>query len=311
MGTIYLEGICYSSGGGGGGASSADQVSLDDTNLAYEADDVQEAFEKVTKSLTYAEYQELTEEEKNNGTLYFITDVNGDGQSFQPVIYSEEEREIGVWTDGKPLYEKTLSAGSGITYGNITIPIGVDNIDKIAYAEAIAFLSSNNYLPLPRISSDSNYCGISAISTSNVVCYINRAFDGTVTGIYVTIRYTKTTDAAGSGVWTPQGVPAVHYSTDEQVVGTWIDGSTLYEKTYSVSSSVSIGTSWSDTGFELPANTNRVIEGFMYRNAQSGALMYAAFSINTSDHHLNAMLAIADTLDSGSSITIRYTKSST
>lgn len=101
-----------------------------------------------------------------------------------------------------------------------------------------------------------------------------------------------------------------HYSTDEQVVGTWIDGSTLYEKTYSVSSSVSIGTSWSETGFELPANTNRVIEGFMYRNAQSGALMYAAFSINT-NNHLNAMLAIADTLDSGSSITIRYTKSST
>ena len=25
----------------------------------------------------------------------------------QPVIYSTEEREIGVWTDGKPLYQKT------------------------------------------------------------------------------------------------------------------------------------------------------------------------------------------------------------
>jgi hypothetical protein len=47
----------------------------------------------------------------------------------------------------------------------------------------------------------------------------------------VTVQYTKTTDTAGSGQWTPQGVPAHHYSTDEQVVGTWIDGSTIYEKT--------------------------------------------------------------------------------
>lgn len=56
---------------------SADQVSVDDADLAYEADNVQEAFEKVIKTLTYAEYEALTEEEKNNGTLYFITDADG------------------------------------------------------------------------------------------------------------------------------------------------------------------------------------------------------------------------------------------
>lgn len=100
-----------------------------------------------------------------------------------------------------------------------------------------------------------------------------------------------------------------HYSTDEQIVGTWIDGSTLYEKTYAVTSAISIGTSWSDTGFELPVNTNRIIKGFIYRKAQNGALMYCAFSIGSSNH-LNAMLSIADNLDVGSSITIRYTKSS-
>ena len=56
---------------------SADQVSLNDADLAYEADNVQEALEKVIKTLTYAEYEALTEEEKNNGTLYFITDADG------------------------------------------------------------------------------------------------------------------------------------------------------------------------------------------------------------------------------------------
>jgi hypothetical protein len=51
---------------------------------------------------------------------------------------------------------------------------------------------------------------------------------------YLTLRYTKTTDTAGSGQWTPQGVPAVHYSTDEQIVGTWIDRKPLYEKTFKI-----------------------------------------------------------------------------
>lgn len=106
------------------------------------------------------------------------------------------------------------------------------------------------------------------------------------------------------------GVADYHeYSTSEKVVGKWIDGSTLYEKTYAITSAISIGTSWSDTGFVLPANTNRIIGGFIYRNAQNGALMYCAFSIGSSNH-LNAMLSIADNLDVGSSITIRYTKAS-
>ena len=48
------------------------------------------------------------------------------------------------------------------------------------------------------------------------------------------LKKTKTTDVAGSGTWTPQGVPTVHYSTDEQVIGTWL-GETLYQKTLHIS----------------------------------------------------------------------------
>lgn len=227
-------------GGGGGGHTIIDNEGVALTQRAglqfkgaysddNETDGITEV--NVVRNMTKAEFDLLTDNEKKG--IINITDItSGSDDRFQPVIYSTEEREIGVWKDGKPLYEKTLSAGSGITHGNVTIPIEVDNIDKIVYAVAIAFLSSNNYLPLPRIASDNTYCGISAISTSNVVCYINRAFDGTVTDIYVTIRYTKTTDTAGSGTWTPQGVPAVHYSENEVVVGTWINGKTLYARTF-------------------------------------------------------------------------------
>ena len=46
------------------------------------------------------------------------------------------------------------------------------------------------------------------------------------------VQYTKTTDTASSPVAPPK-VEALHvYSTEEKVVGTWIDGRPVYEKTY-------------------------------------------------------------------------------
>lgn len=53
----------------------------------------------------------------------------------------------------------------------------------------------------------------------------------------------------GVGQWT---VPAgggggVNYSTTEQVIGTWIDGSIIYQRTFEFSSPVSVGGSWVNT----------------------------------------------------------------
>lgn len=213
---------CQISTGGGGGASSADQVSFDDTDVAFEADDAQEAFENITKSLTWAEYQQLTSAEKNNGTIYLITDVNGDGQNFQPVIYSEEEREIGVWTDGKPLYERVidLEADTSISYNSWTLTtVSLSGIDRLVLIQGLN-------------SSGTAFFGDLLGGNNNDYLQLQTSRNGdTVAVRYLIFRYTKTTDVAGSGTWTPQGVPAVHYSTDEHVIGTWVDGKTLYEKT--------------------------------------------------------------------------------
>ena len=215
---------------------SASDTTFNDTNVAYEADDVQEALEKVTKSLTYAEYEALTDAEKNNGTIYLITDINGTGDKFQPVVYSAEEREIGVWTNGKPLYEKTIYNAGG-TNGVWTFNHNISNLEMVTEANGGCIVhgyydySQISWQTIPRTSPDSANIGIVGISDSFISMYVNDAFSNRVTDIYITLRYTKSTDVAGSGTWTPQGVPAVHYSTDEQVVGTWIDGKTLYEKT--------------------------------------------------------------------------------
>lgn len=170
--------------------------------------------------------------------------------NLQPVIYSEEEREIGVWTNGKPLYEKTVIAdnpSSVSVSGYDAYTILNDDYD----ADILLFINGTLEDSIGRkyaLNYDRLYdshnkiiseCYIDENSGNSIVMInVPSGMNITISSVYVTIRYTKTTDTAGSGTWTPQGVPAVHYSTDEQVVGTWVDGSPVYEKTIITNSSV-------------------------------------------------------------------------
>ena len=54
----------------------------------------------------------------------------------------------------------------------------------------------------------------------------------------ITIWYTKNSDVPGSGSYNTFGELMHHYSTEEKVVGTWVDGNTLYEKSYTNFSSL-------------------------------------------------------------------------
>ena len=294
---------------GSDGTCSADKVSLDDTNLAYAADDVQEAFEKVTKSLTYEEYEALTDAEKNNGTIYLITDVNGDGQSFQPVIYSTEEREIGVWTNGKPLYEKTWEFSAPIlvsqtNWTDTTIPIA--DIDKIVSVENVTSGGSNVELYATK-------------GTTYIQVLTGRNQYGTECS-FLTLRYTKTTDQAGSGQWTPQGVPAVHYSTEEQVVGTWVDGKPLYEKTLKVGTTSSTSEQYFETNIlSADVDTYFIKESFIITGT---GLVWTTGGSNDSFLHIlflsngTTNLRVSSRVSSNAMygdlyVTIRYTKAST
>lgn len=196
----------------------ADDVSFDDTSVDFSASDVQAAFENIRVTLTQAEYDLLSPAEQNNGTIYYISDTNGDGQQFQPIIYSETEREIGVFTDGKPLYQKTFIFPSSVTIPKETWTT-VTNISSLNVDNLVSCIGQPT---------DSQSASVNAYNNAgNLQIFLSFAWAIRI----ITIQYTKTTDTAGSGTWTPQGVPAHHYSTDEQIVGTWIDGSTIYEKT--------------------------------------------------------------------------------
>ena len=200
-----------------------------------------------TAQLTAAASAEISVTAVGNGTVTFTCENvpsidipfgilipaagNIEASSIAPLIYSTEEREVGVWIDGKPLYQLTVEL-SGEVYIQAnswyTTSISNANIDNIIFANGIN--AEGSQFPL-MANCDATGSGVNYVQIGN-------PRNGDIRIKTFTIQYTKTTDTAGSGSWTPSGVPAVHYSTNEQIIGTWIDGKTLYEKTYFVSSPV-------------------------------------------------------------------------
>ena len=284
---LYVNGKQISGGGGGGNTNSVE--------------------------LTYAEYQALTPEQQLDGTEYFITDINGDGQQFQPICYSEEEREIGVWTDGKPLYEKTVfistALSSGVWNNEVLGTVG-SNISIVDFMGFIYgdTLGDGMIFSLTYFRTTSEFVTTTTNLDGDDLNILPTIPDvGTLYIKYVVIRYTKTTDQAGSGTWTPQGVPSHHYSTDEQVVGTWVDGKTLYEKTwYFQDNMVSIGTDW--TSFNISVsdlNINEIVD----HRAQSYNSQSVSIGVWNDSGTLKGIYW-QNGLNVGS-VTIQYTKSST
>lgn len=314
----------WENGAGGGTGDVADvyvngQSVLDTNKIAQITNYVE---------LTQAEYNALPATKLTDNVLYCIKDQSTADTTVAPIIYSDEEREVGVWRDGKPLYQKTIySAGGSI--GTIDIAHGISNIDKVIFVEGTVhdhYGDDTTDYTLPRIPSDGAYIGIAGINKTNVSVFVNGAFGSSrVINFYITIRYTKTTDQPGSGKYAPSGVPAVHYSENEQVVGTWIDGSTLYEKT--ISGTITI-TSQNRTWYELisasditnvlkvnkiwVANGSYLIDpqdGTVYNVPSStgaGAAFVAAMKVD--DGSFKAVLVNVSPGSAEYSITIQYTK---
>ena len=139
--------------------------------------------------------------------------------------YSTDEKVVGRWTDGKPLYQKTIYAATATKYLNIQDMTGkelkqLDGVfDNGSAKEVLPYADNGGYVCLVHVLSN------------NLQVYLNTF--SSVTNLYVTICYTKSADSAST---TTEQKPT-HYSTDEQVIGTWIDGKPLYQKTVYVEAS--------------------------------------------------------------------------
>lgn len=187
----------------------------------------------------------------NTYTVYGIQ-TGTTHSKFQPVIYSLEEREIGVWTDGKPLYEKVVH------FQNVTFNSqGEAQLDFSSLGADLLLANSDSSFYIFSYQSTDYKRMFEKIVPEEPYVYIYGTAGRTINDGYLTIQYTKTTDVAGSGSWTPQGVPAVHYSTDEQIIGTYF-GNTLYQKSWN-SLNVDVAyNSWTNV-VEVDSNVNEIV----------------------------------------------------
>ena len=220
--------------GGGGGGGSSSLAGLTDVNLTTPTDG-----------------QVLSYDGNNskwvNGAVVFLSE-------YASAVYSNNEREVGCWTDGKPLYQKTVHINalpdSSQIGQYVDYPHGISDIDEIVDYEGIVHFPTspyNNALKINRSSFNTNGFNYQASFDG----YVNRnairilvGQDRSTTNADFTIWYTKTTDVAGSGKLVPSAMPSVHYSTNEQVIGTWIDGKPLYEKTIDIPNTSQINNSF-------------------------------------------------------------------
>ena len=196
------------------------------------------------RELTKAEYDQLSTAEKNNGTIYFITDVAGGC-----VVVLDDIQDVDI-TDP--------------TANDVLLYNGTGWINKQYKRE----LTKAEYDALP--TSEKN----------NGIMYL----------------ITDEMDFASTC-----------YSTTEKVVGSWVDGKTVYQKTYIVNT-VSIASGATQT-LDTITNLSHLIQGYGYVTESSveTALPDSELKIQKSSTTIQLKASRAWSI-SGGAITVRYTK---
>lgn len=134
--------------------------------------------------------------------------------------YSTDEKVIGRWIDGKPLYQKvitfTITAPNNWTVYNH----GIANIDTACGCECYIVDGKAIYT----MGYEGGGNAIAFAGSSNIQIS-TRGFENKTA--LIIFKYTKTTDSSATTI---QSDPN-EYSTDEKIIGKWIDGKPIYQKT--------------------------------------------------------------------------------
>ena len=123
-------------------------------------------------------------------------------------FYSTEERQVGVWTNGKPLYQKSWDLGSDLNLSAnawtqiASIVMSAYSIEKIV--KGLTQSSTKEYIGAL------NYSG-----NTNDTLYLFNPRNSAVSIRLITLQYTKTTDTPGSGIYIP--------SWDDLNLGFYVD----------------------------------------------------------------------------------------
>ena len=142
----------------------------------------------------------------------------------RPMIFDTTEKVVGKWTDGRPLYQKTINFGALPNNTSKDVAHSISNLHQVWNIKGTTINTSGSVTTIPY--ADGTYFVNVSVTSTNLTCKSNfNATSNTTT--YITLQYTKTTDAANSYNYADEN----DYSTSEKIIGTWIDGSKLYQKT--------------------------------------------------------------------------------
>lgn len=139
-------------------------------------------------------------------------------------IYSEEEQIVGIWVDGKPIYRKTIPFSVQFSGNQDYVLWNTNEIDCYIHGHWFGGFVANNI--------ETKVSDGRVVIYNSDVAVKNNVTGGTYmfTGAAV-IEYTKTTDAPIGISKNPYPYRKV-YSTEEQIIGKWIDDQPLYSRTY-------------------------------------------------------------------------------
>ena len=116
--------------------------------------------------------------------------------------YSTSEHVVGTWIDGRPVYEKVISA---LTFSSdpsnvpdksySLVNLGLPNIDNIFIKNQHSL--DSNYTGLPWFNADLSGFAIIIVNKDNIILRTNSSSFANINAD-ITIQYTKTTDTATS-----------------------------------------------------------------------------------------------------------------
>lgn len=184
-------------GGGGTDLTGGDGVTIKNSVINIDT--------PVRGILTEAEFNALPESERNSG-LYFLeketTEGGGSSGGGYEEVYSTEERRIGTWIDGKPLYRKTYKTYSPFSKGSWYKISDVPNdMDLLIDLKGGMFIGGSTtlpnariQLPIPYLESSAAYITIQ-VRIDGVYMIVAHPGDALCNrSVVFSIEYTKTTD---------------------------------------------------------------------------------------------------------------------
>jgi hypothetical protein len=115
---------------------------------------------------------------------------------FNPALYSEEEKVIGCWINGKPLYQKTFITKVPMASTQIALNLADLNVDNIV--NFISSFSNNEIINVSPNTSGDNYLNFWYNKTAKLLHIACTEEKWSGWDLYITSQYTKTVDEENS-----------------------------------------------------------------------------------------------------------------